>query len=104
MASSQWACASLPRGNSALPLGPWFVLNWSSVTGMSKTALLFAGQGAQTVGMGKDFAERFALARELFDRANSVVGFDLASVCFSGPDEELMQTRNAQPGIYVVSW
>jgi len=71
---------------------------------MSKTALLFAGQGAQAVGMGKDFAEALPAARKLFERANEVLGYDLAAVCFRGPDAELTNTGNAQPGIYLVSW
>src|SRR2546423_283804 len=71
---------------------------------MSKTALLFAGQGAQTVGMGKDLAESFPTARAWFDRATEVLGYDLASVCFNGPDAELTKTENAQPGIFLVSW
>jgi [acyl-carrier-protein] S-malonyltransferase len=71
---------------------------------MSKTALIFAGQGAQSVGMGKDLAETFPTAKAWFERANSVLGYDLASVCFSGPDSELTKTENAQPGIFLVSW
>jgi [acyl-carrier-protein] S-malonyltransferase len=71
---------------------------------MSKTALLFAGQGAQTVGMGKDLAEKFPAAKELFDRANKVLGYDLARLCFEGPEEELTKTENAQPGIFLVGW
>ncbi|HEX5218298.1 MAG TPA: ACP S-malonyltransferase [Verrucomicrobiae bacterium] len=71
---------------------------------MSKTALLFAGQGAQTVGMGKDLAEAFPAAKVWFDRANAALGYDLAAVCFSGPDSELTKTENAQPGIFLVSW
>jgi [acyl-carrier-protein] S-malonyltransferase len=71
---------------------------------MSKTALLFAGQGAQAVGMGKDLAERFPSARAWFDRANAALGYDLASICFNGPDAELTKTENAQPGIFLVSW
>ncbi len=71
---------------------------------MSKTALLFAGQGAQVVGMGKDLAESFPEARAWFDRANTALGYDLASVCFKGPDTELTKTENAQPGIFLVSW
>jgi len=55
---------------------------------MSKTALLFAGQGAQVVGMGRDFAEQIPSARAWFDKANQAVGYDLAAVCFNGPDAE----------------
>src|SRR5579864_7378081 len=71
---------------------------------MSKTALLFAGQGAQTVGMGKDLAEKFPSARAWFDRANAVLGYDLTSICFNGPEAELTRTENAQPGIFLVGW
>ena len=71
---------------------------------MSKTALLFAGQGAQTVGMGKDLADNFPTAKAWFDRANAALGYDLASICFNGPDAELTKTENAQPGIFLVSW
>jgi [acyl-carrier-protein] S-malonyltransferase len=71
---------------------------------MGKTALLFAGQGAQTVGMGKDLAAKYPGARAWFDRANAALGYDLASVCFSGPEAELTKTENAQPGIFLVSW
>jgi [acyl-carrier-protein] S-malonyltransferase len=71
---------------------------------MSKTALLFAGQGAQTVGMGKDFAENVPSAKNWFDRANAALGYDLASICFNGPEGELTKTENAQPGIFLVSW
>jgi [acyl-carrier-protein] S-malonyltransferase len=71
---------------------------------MSKIALLFAGQGAQAVGMGLDLAERFPSARAWFDRANAALGYDLAAVCFRGPEAELTRTENAQPGIFLVSW
>jgi [acyl-carrier-protein] S-malonyltransferase len=70
----------------------------------SKTALLFAGQGAQVVGMGKDFANTFPSAAKWFDLANSILGYDLAAVCFNGPDADLTKTENAQPGIFLVSW
>jgi len=71
---------------------------------MSKTALLFAGQGTQAVGMGKDLAEKFPSAKAWFDRANGALGCDLASICFTGPEAELTKTENAQPGIFLVSW
>ena len=71
---------------------------------MSKTALLFAGQGAQVVGMGKDLAEKFPTAKAWFDRANAALGYDLAGICFNGPETELTKTENAQPGIFLVSW
>ena len=71
---------------------------------MSKTALLFAGQGAQVVGMGKDLAEKFPSAKAWFDRANAALDYDLAGICFNGPEAELTKTENAQPGIFLVSW
>jgi [acyl-carrier-protein] S-malonyltransferase len=71
---------------------------------MSKTALLFAGQGAQVVGMGQDLAEKFPSAKAWFDRANAALGYDLAGVCFNGPEADLTKTENAQPGIFLVSW
>lgn len=71
---------------------------------MEKTALLFAGQGAQVAGMGKDLAESFPLARELFALADNTLGYPLSEVCFNGPEPELTKTENAQPGIYLVSW
>ena len=71
---------------------------------MSKTALLFAGQGAQVVGMGKDLVEKYPTAKEWFARANAALGYDLQSVCFQGPESELTKTENAQPGIFLVSW
>jgi [acyl-carrier-protein] S-malonyltransferase len=71
---------------------------------MSKTALLFAGQGAQVVGMGKDLAASFPAAKAWFDRANTALGYDLTKICFEGPEPELTKTENAQPAIFLVSW
>lgn len=71
---------------------------------MGKTALVFAGQGAQVVGMGRDLAAQFPSAKAWFDRANAALGYDLAAVCFDGPEAELTKTENAQPGIFLVSW
>jgi len=69
-----------------------------------KTALLFAGQGAQYVGMGKDLAERFPSSQIWFDRSREILGFDLPSLCFNGPDAELIRTEHAQPAIFLLSW
>src|SRR5258708_3985220 len=71
---------------------------------MSKTALLFAGQGAQVIGMGKDLAEKYPSAKAWFDRANAALGYDLTGICFNGPEAELTKTEYAQPGIFLVSW
>src|SRR5258708_31364398 len=71
---------------------------------MSKTALLFAGQGAQISGMGQELAAQFPLAQGWFARDNSRLGYDLAKICFRGPETELTNTANAQPGIFLVGW
>jgi len=70
---------------------------------MSKTAFLFPGQGAQLVGMGTDIVQAFPAAAELFGKANRIVGFDLQSLCFNGPQDKLSSTDISQPAIFVVS-
>lgn len=70
---------------------------------MSKTAFLFPGQGSQSVGMGRDLAENFPIARQTFDEANDALGFDLAELCFNGPEEKLRLTEFTQPAIFTVS-
>lgn len=70
---------------------------------MAKIAFLFPGQGAQHVGMGKSIAARFPAARSLYDRANEILGFDLASICFDGPVERLDTTAVSQPALFVSS-
>lgn len=70
---------------------------------MSRTAFLFPGQGAQTVGMGKRLCESLPAARQLYDRAAEVLGYDLAKLCFEGPAEELDSTVYSQPAIFVTS-
>lgn len=68
------------------------------------TCCIFAGQGAQTPGMGRDFAEADAEAMALFDKANAVLGFDLKKICFEGPAEELTKSNICQPAIFVTSY
>ncbi len=69
---------------------------------MSKTAFVFPGQGAQYAGMGKDFYDNFSESREIFQRANEVLGFDIARLCFEGPNEELSITKITQPALLTV--
>lgn len=68
-----------------------------------QTYILCPGQGAQHVGMGRDFAEKHPEARAVYDEANAVLGVDLAKLCFEGPEEQLNQTDVAQPAIYATS-
>ena len=70
---------------------------------MSKAAIVFAGQGAQFVGMGKDLAEAYPVCRSLFAEADSVLGYSLSSICFEGPQEELTKSNHCQPAIFVTS-
>ena len=65
---------------------------------------VFAGQGAQVPGMGRDFAEADAEAKALFEEANKVLGFDIAKICFEGPAEELTKSNVCQPAIFVTSY
>jgi [acyl-carrier-protein] S-malonyltransferase len=65
--------------------------------------ILCPGQGAQIVGMGKSLHDSSATARELFQTANRVMGFDLSAICFNGPEDRLNQTDISQPAIYVTS-
>ena len=65
---------------------------------------IFAGQGAQVPGMGRDFAEADDETMAFFDRANAVLGFDLKKTCFEGPAEELTRSNVCQPAIFVTSY
>lgn len=67
------------------------------------TAFVFPGQGSQVVGMGKDLAEGYRIAKETFDEADSILGFSLSSLMWDGPDAELNETVNTQPALYVHS-
>ena len=64
-------------------------------------ALIFSGQGAQKVGMGRSLSDQSPAARALYAEANAVLGWDLAKVCFDGPDAELTQTKVCQPALFV---
>ncbi|MFA6321162.1 MAG: ACP S-malonyltransferase [Candidatus Omnitrophota bacterium] len=70
---------------------------------MVETALIFPGQGAQYVGMGKDLYENYPQAKEVFDKAAEILKMDIKKLCFEGPQEELSTTRISQPAILTVS-
>jgi [acyl-carrier-protein] S-malonyltransferase len=81
-----------------LPRGAGFV---KKALMTKRIAILFAGQGAQAVGMGKDLAAAYPVAADLFKQADSVLGRSLSDVTFEGPDAELTQTANCQPALFV---
>jgi len=66
-------------------------------------AFVFPGQGAQFVGMGKDLYEKHPLAKDLFEKANEILGFNITEIMFNGTDEELKQTRVTQPAVFLHS-
>ena len=70
---------------------------------MKNFALLFPGQGAQYVGMGKELYENYQSVKILFDKANDILKEDITNLCFNGPEDELMKTENTQPAILLVS-
>ena len=70
---------------------------------MKKAAFVFPGQGSQYVGMGKDFFDRSPAARQVFEEANDALGYDIAKLCFQGPEEDLKLTANTQPAILAAS-
>jgi [acyl-carrier-protein] S-malonyltransferase len=70
---------------------------------MSKIAFVFPGQGSQTVGMGKEFYEKYDVAKKLFKAADESLGFSIMDMCFNGPEESLRLTANTQPAILTIS-
>ncbi len=70
---------------------------------LQTTAFVFPGQGSQAVGMGKDLAARFPAAQQIFDKADSILGFSLSKLMWEGPKEGLDETINTQPALYVHS-
>src|SRR5579862_9716614 len=70
---------------------------------MSKVAILFPGQGSQSVGMAKDLCQSLPAARQKFDEASAILGYDLLDVCVNGPVERLNSTAVSQPAIFVAS-
>lgn len=70
---------------------------------MPKVAFLFPGQGSQAPGMGRELAEKFPIARQVFEQADQALGFPLSRLCFEGPAEELQLTANTQPALLAVS-
>lgn len=68
-----------------------------------KTAYIFSGQGAQTVGMGKDLYEQSNAAAAIFNEADSVLGWSISDICFNGPAEKLTESKYCQPAIYTTS-
>ena len=94
-----------PHGRRADPrsgLSPAELTPVSITLDAARPAVLFPGQGAQNVGMGSALAGQHRIAKELFDEASELLGYDLAQLCFEGPIEKLSETVHSQPALFVV--
>src|SRR3990172_3473384 len=89
------------QGNSLLPAR--LPMGFAGTRSMTQLAFLFPGQGSQQPGMGRDFGENFAVARETLAEADEALGFALSRLCFEGPTEELQLTANTQPAVLACS-
>jgi [acyl-carrier-protein] S-malonyltransferase len=70
---------------------------------INSVGILFAGQGAQFVGMGKDFAKEYKVSQDIFEQANEILGYNIANLCFEGPEKDLVKSQHCQPAIFAVS-